>query len=350
MNIHTFEVSSLLTKKDYYDIQYDLRKNAPGKWEAQKEGMNWWGLPGILINMNRIKVEGYYAYSIRYKISARRFLESDNYVDLFNTKDYSVLEEKINKGLSKISQLLPPLQSCRLKRVDFCVNAELQSQEEVKAYIKVIKRGNIPPKMKIFKMNDPIAKRKKASKRDHTVVAGDFVEVSIYNKYAEMISEPKGVFPQSEIERAHNIVRLEIRCKEGKIRELMKKYKVKTIDQFMKKANRIGDEVFNYYLGKMFNEGPLYTLKDALKRIDMSEYRKKTIKILKDFITECAESKTADEVFKTYKKFYGSSRVKSIVSWLDIIETNYVTIKKSEKKIFNCESIPAPLELYRESA
>ena len=61
-------------------------------------------------------------------------------------------------------------------------------------------------------------------KDDFTVWSREYVAVSIYNKYAEMKSQKKGVFPESEIQRAKNIVRMEIRCMEGKIQALKKKY------------------------------------------------------------------------------------------------------------------------------
>ena len=103
------------------------------------------------------------------------------------------------------------------------VNAEFENHKQVKAYIKTVKRANIPSNLDLFTKYDKTAKRMKPSKNDFTVEAADYVSVSIYNKYAQMTKEKIGVFPEKEIERAKNIVRIEIRCMEGKIKVLQKK-------------------------------------------------------------------------------------------------------------------------------
>ena len=187
----------------------------------------------------------------------------------------------------------------------------------------------------------------KPSKNDFTVEATDYISVSIYNKYAEMKQQKSGVFPKSEIEKSKNIVRIEIRCKKEKIAVLKKKYNIATISEFMKFGDKIGDYLYNYYLGKIFNNGGIYTLKEALKRVDMSEYRTKAIKLLKEFLRDCNTSRSVADTLKTYKKIYGKEKTKKIIEQLDNIETSFVTVTTKDEKIFN-NYIPTPLELYKE--
>ena len=121
---------------------------------------------------------------------------------------------------------MPILNKCKLKRLDFCINAQLDNQKQVKAYIKTVKRANIPSKLDLYMEYDKTSKRTKPTRNDFTVEASDYVSVSIYNKYAEMKQQKSGVFPKSEIERSKNIVRIEIRCKKEKIAVLKKKYNI----------------------------------------------------------------------------------------------------------------------------
>lgn len=172
--------------------------------------------------------------------------------------------------------------------------------------------------------------------------------VSIYNKYAEMKSQKENVYPVSEIEKAKDIVRLEIRCKKGKVRDLMKKYNIEDISQFMKKADKIGNELFHYYLVKMFNNGYICTLKTAFERIAMSEYSQKTMEKLKTFISLCNESRSAKKAIDTYKKAYGKENTEYLITLLNNIELNYVTVPKKEVKVFDNGYIPTPLDLYEE--
>ena len=350
MKIHTFEVSTMLTNEKYYNIQKDFKEKDKSKWKSTKNGMQYWGLAdnGILINMFQIKKKDYYAYSITYRISARRVMEKNNFVGLFNTQNYDELEEMVNELLKSKSLLLPKLKKCSLRRLDFCVNTRLDNQEQVKAYIKTAKRANVPSKLEVYKEYDKISKRQKPTKDDFTVYASEYVAISIYNKYMEMKKENKEnktVFPDSELERAKNIVRIEIRCMEGKIKALEEKYKIHTISDFMRYADKIGKDLHSYYLSKIFGKGTIYTLKEALHRIDMSEYKPETIKLLKEFIVEANECRSVVETVKIYKSIYGKKKVKKILWMLDNIDTNYVTVTNSDAKLFENGYIPTPLEL-----
>ena len=349
MTIHTFEVTARVTNETYYKIQSDLKSTDLSKWQAKSNGMHYWGLShkGIFITMYTVKKKDFYTYYILYRISARRVIENDNFVGLFNTENYNELEVAVDAILKEKSDYLPSLKKCKLKRLDFCINAKLENQKQVKSYIKTVKRANIPPKLDLYMEYDKTAKRMKPTRNDFTVEATDYVSVSIYNKYAEMKQQKSGVFPKSETERSKNIVRIEIRCMQEKIATLKKKYNIDAISEFMKYGDKIGDYLYNYYLGKIFNSGGIYTLKEALKRVDMSEYKTKVISFLKEFLTDCNTSRSVADTIKTYKKIHGKEKVKKLIEQLDNIETSFVTVTAKDEKFFN-NNIPTPLELYNE--
>ena len=349
MTIHTFEVSSILTSEDYYKIQSTLKELDKAKWQSTKYGMIYWGLSdkGIIVNFHIIKKKDYYSYRVIYRISAQRVIDNDDFVGLFNTNKYFLLEEAVNELLYTKSPKLPKLKNCKLKRLDFCVNAELDNQKQVKAYIRTVKRGNIPKDMKLLTFNDEVSKRYKPSKNDFTVYSENYIGISIYNKYKQM-KQHEDYFPQSEIKRAANIVRIEIRCMENKLKALKKKYDIKTISQFMDKANKIGNELFVYYLTKIFGTGTVYTLKEAAKRISDSGFKEKTAALLKELIQDSNEAKSAATVIKEYKNIYGKSQIQYLLSLLNDIDTNYVTITVRDAQLFDNCYFPTPLELYNE--
>ena len=312
--------------------------------------MQYWGLSdkGILINMHQIKKKGFYSYRIIYRISARRVIDNDNFIGLFNTKNYDNLEEAVNNILKDKCDALPKLKKCELKRLDFCFNAKLDNQEQVKAYIKTAKKANVPSKLDLFEQYDIKSKRTKPTKDDFTVYASEYVAISIYNKYMELKKQKDGVFPASEIERAKSIVRIELRCMEGIIKYLKKKYNITSTSDFMDKSNKIGKHLYKYYLSKIFNDGTIFTLKEALKRISDSGYYPENIKLLSEFIKDCNESRSVAKTVKTYKSIYGKKEVKRIIYMLDNIDTSYVTVAHSDEKLFDNGYIPTPLELFHE--
>lgn len=350
MTIHTFEVSSQLSNEKYYSSQEELKQHDRSKWKAEKNGMTYFGLShnGILIKFYTVRKKKYISYFVTYRISARRVMENDNFVGLFNTSDYNKLEPKVNELIRNKTKHLPKLKKCKLRRMDFCINVKLENQEQVRAYIKIIKRSNIPSKLELYEEYDKTSKRKKPMKNDFTVWSSEYVAVSVYNKYAEMRNQKIGVFPESEVNRAKNIVRMEIRCMEGKIRALKKKFGIDTVCEFMKNANTIGDYLYRYYFEKMLGDGQIYTLKKALERIEMSEYKRENIDILKDFVILANQLRSAAEAVKIFKQTEGKKEVKRIIFMLNQIETNYVTALNDAVKLFKGSYVPTPMELYEQ--
>ena len=113
----------------------------------------------------------------------------------------------------------------------------------------------------------------------------------------------------------------------------------------MSYGNKIGKELYNYYLSKIFNNGTICTLKDALSRIEHSGYKPENIKLLKEFVKDCNEARSVAETFKIYKNIYGNKESERIVFMLDNIDTNCVTVTNSDVKLFDNGYIPTPLEL-----
>ena len=189
-------------------------------------------------------------------------------------------------------------------------------------------------------------------KDDFTVYSHNYVAISIYNKQKQMIKEQKGknktIFPISEIKRAENIFRIEIRCMEGKVSELKKKYKLKSIRDFMESSYEIGDYLFRYYLSRICNYGKICTLSEALKRIEMGEYKPGNTELLKEFIEYANNTRSVADAISIYKKWMDKKAVNRMIWMLSNIETNYVTATTNVVKLFNRGYIPTPLELYEE--
>ena len=135
---------------------------------------------------------------------------------------------------------------------------------------------------------------------------------------------------------------------DGKIKALQKKYNIKTIAEFMSEANKIGKALYKYYLGKIVNDGMICTLKEALLRIERSEYKPENINLLKEFIKDANESRSVAETFRMYKSAVGKTEAKRILFMLDNIDTNCLTVTGADAKLFDNGYIPTPLELYEE--
>lgn len=241
------------------------------------------------------------------------------------------------------TKLLPKLANCSLKRIDFCFNALLDNREQVKAYIRLLKRADIPSKMKVR------TDKNKLLKDGFTVYNKNTIEISIYDKYKQIKKEnnKKTVFSDEDLKRAKNILRIEIRCQDKKIKELQKKYRIFTIEEFFEYSDKIGHELYTYYLPKFFGTGEIYTLGEAKERIKISEYRKPTIEFMKEFVSYCNSSRHGFLATKEFNNLYGKDKVKRIKEKFDEIEASYITIPRRDMELFKF-GLPTLMELYNE--
>ena len=346
MYIHTFQVTKSISKELSCHIQNDLKMDKD-KWKGEALGMTYWGLSdkGILIHTHLLKKKGFYSYYIIYRISAQRVIENNNFVGLFDTRNYDILKKKVNKLIKEKSEYLPFLDDCKLSRLDFCLNAELENQEQVKAYIKMARRAKIPKFLKQRVYYDKTSKRIKPFEDDMTVYSDNYIEISIYNKFRQMKKEEKELYSEKDLKSAENIVRIEIRCMKKKLKELKKVYRLYTIDDFMKNADIIGKHLYKYYLSKMFGTGRIYTLKTAKEQFSYGDLKPKNAEILKDFLDFANNVRSADKAYEAYCAAHGKKEARKILSKFDYIDTSYVTITNRDAKLFDGEYIPHPLDL-----
>lgn len=352
MLIHTFETSFTVSSNVFFDIQNQLKmKNY--KWDGRNEDrMVFYGLSkyGILIIFRRIRKPKFTSYRIMYVISAYRVFEPYRYVGLFDSRGYAELEERVDSLLYNLCPKLPPLRKCTPSRIDFCINAYLENQHQVKEYINLAKKCNIPKSMEESFLYDD-KKHKMRSKKDMTIRSSEYIEISIYNKYAQMKDSAKNANSFPDMNDAKNIVRIEIRCMRNKLEHIAKKFGLQenSLLSYMRHADEIGKYLYKFYLKKMFCQGQFYTLAEAKKRIAMSGFSDETIAEMTEFAEYVNRERNLNEIVNVYTDNEGKKATKRILWLFDEIDTNPLTIPKSMAKIFGKEGVPHPLKLFKEN-
>ena len=162
------------------------------------------------------------------------------------------------------------------------------------------------------------------------------------------MKEKENTYSNENLEEAKNIVRIEIRCKKEKIKELKKKYKLDSISAFFRRANMIGNELFHYYLPQIASDATIRTLKDAEKRIAQSEYGKDTKNLLWDFVQIANTVRSVSKTIEKFKKYHSKKEINKILILLNDIDVNPITATKEDLKKFDCGYIPSLIELYKE--
>ena len=99
---------------------------------------------------------------------------------------------------------------------------------------------------------------------------------------------------------------------------------------------------------KICNDGKICTLSEALKRIDMSNYRSENLKVLKRFIEDSNKLRSAAKAITLYSEFCDKKEINKMIWMLTNIGTCYVTATTDVVKLFDRGYIPTPLELYED--
>lgn len=352
MQIHTLELKGKLSNEVYYRIQDRIKETLD--WTYQSHSTTYWGLSqyGIIMELQHVTKKDLSVYNIIYRISARRMFEPENYVGLFDCAQIEALIKRADQILSAFSPLLPKLKTCSLTRLDFCTNLVLEDQKQVKAYIKLMRRGALPKGFFRKLYYDKKAKRKKPLQDDFTVYRKGNMELSIYNKYRQMKKEmeknKKLDFP--DIEEAKDIVRIELRCLPGKLNQLKKKYKLQHWTELFERAEEIGAYLYEFYLPKLFGRGDFYTLKELRDRIAISGFSLKERAGMLEFVEEATVCRSLDAAEGCLYGTCFKGKMKRLLNKFDLIAASPVAVPREERKLFPPEEpIPNPLVLLQEA-
>lgn len=240
-------------------------------------------------------------------------------VTLNNLKSY---ENEINNILNEI---IPDIEyEIYLSRIDYHVDIQLESKEEMETYLKLLNKHN--------KRFHYMKKNKEYETSVYlTTKQGQFT-INIYNKEQEQINK-YGI----KDDTYKNILRLEVQNKPDRIRVQSKRENEpiarKLENYFCKEQMENG---FFELLSKYLYEGDYITKKSAKQIINRNETLKKSQKErLKNFLDIVAEA-TPREVYEK-EKFFCEDTVKRYIKILNKLGINPVTIESAApyKKLEN---------------
>ena len=121
-----------------------------------------------------------------------------------------------------------------------------------------------------------------------------------------------------------------------------------SLSAFFNRANKIGSELFNYYLPQIASNATIRTLKDSEERIAKSEYGKKTKKLLWDFVEHANIVRSVSKAIENFNKYHSKKKINELLTLLNDIDVNPITVTKEDLKKFDCGYIPSLIELYKE--
>lgn len=216
------------------------------------------------------------SYWMDVKVNPRRMFHKDDHPFVYIADRDDLLYSYIQldcflrqAGITEINNAVFYIQ-----RADYCVNIDLEDQERVKAYMRLMKKGAYPYKSERMTEYSEKGKREIPTQDSFTVNTKRF-EFSVYDKHIQL-SREADKYAKEEIREAEGMIRIELRVKRPKIHYDEKKTECNSTLEFLLSADEIAEGNIPRYLKQAYGSGKFVKLDRAREIIDVSRCKKKT--------------------------------------------------------------------------
>ncbi len=314
-------------------FEYVLPRHIKIKYCKEDHGIAW------SIRCNNWSKD-FRSYMVEATINPKILGGIHDYITAATYDDMKDAIEKFNDEACRISPLLQTFDCYNLKRIDYCVNFdmnELIGEIPPELMMSLIKRSDIPPFCKEWTKYDTISHRKK-SRSESFYLINPSVNINCYSKYMQLLersreNEDRGFppIPLSTLNAAQNIIRFEVQCKYRKIYTLSNRaeasgnYSVNKYESFL--TYEACDDMINYYFVKTIGKSDWHTLQDAaciVKSHNFNIQKEKRLIGALELINKCRSVSKA-------KDYYQGSELetfKRTLKDLSGLNINPVTIPK----------------------
>ena len=326
-SIHTLELTLKLDKKKF-------QKQLSLAYKKSEKKNRIYGDKDIhydkALSSHGIDIEYHgntYERKIKFIVNPSRVLKGDD-LKLWkpNTENISELIELLENNIDDYFDSEYELDNFKLSRVDFTVNVDVGSNDNVTAYIKVLRNiGKVKGFSPKYKKND-----KRIDKNASFDLEGNSngIELSIYDKMTEIKIKDEKRKLQKENSRqqdAKGILRIEVRLKKQKTIRLYtsEKYTSKQISELSKQSKHVFLDTFV----KVVPYGDYYKIKKAEKLIEDNINRRKPREKMIQLLRLIPRKKS----LYLAQKELNDRKIARIMNMFAEINVSPVTISKSIK-------------------
>ncbi|WP_339283801.1 hypothetical protein [Oceanobacillus sp. FSL K6-3682] len=285
-------------------------------------------IPGIIICS--IKPVNNDFFRIYLRVDLQALIIGSRTIDVFKCSKRSVgeLRTALDEAILNISSVLSNSTKWQVSRIDFTINL---TSDYVKECIELAKKGNDP-----YRYRDTINKPGSSYRKSKSVTLNFYDKLDQISK--KIIMNPSEKFL---LEEATNIFRIEVQClSSAKLRSIRKKFNLPNKSNLFDylRADIALWAIMSYY-EKVIGKGDYYSLSQALKRIEATDWamqRKNRIKNFLKFIAQTKSMSIAKMQFHEGKRLAGTETVvkgsrntfRAYVKACEEIGINPVTVPK----------------------
>ena len=224
-------------------------------------------------------------YIVEATINPKILSNTIDYITAANFSDFNIAMINFNDEIKKISPLLKTFTDYKITRIDYCANiclGDIVPEYDPNLIMKLIKRSDIPPHFKEWMQYDDKAHRMK-SRPESFYLKNNSVTINYYYKYLQLQNQSqknieKGYMPlvPEELNKARNIIRLEVQCKYYRIYSLSQEAENAGIHELNKYKYLLSPakcvEIVSDYYKRVIGKGDWHTFEGALQIIKSKNF------------------------------------------------------------------------------
>lgn len=317
----------------------------------------------------------YYQYTFKAVVNLSKLLKPKEEITLYNPHtDYYEVIRRFNQIMEQL--YLPQIYNWSVRRIDYAVNVRTKN---VARYITMLQQGNMPPKMRICYNKDTRHHTHRKGSLRLTSTANDgrkkrsegALTLNFYDKLDRLekqIAEGEDI-DQKQLERAQDVLRLEVQCYPNKIKELRKQLPENSMVYFISPlyAPSMSKKVIRKELLDVAGKNDYMRKSVAVRKIESVEKingkkvtrpkRKKMLLIL-DKVAGSSIHAVKDKLIADKEIKMTSVTWRDYVKAFDALQMNMVTVPDDpEEKLINDtgellpkeEGLPNLLKLFDEA-
>lgn len=293
--VHTFELNHITNEKKVIKLlaeHYELNEiqELLVKSKRSKDGLEIpLSITGLIeVSISYIDNECYRLYL---RVEPQSLIAGRRTIGVFDCSFGSVerLRTVLDEAIETISSTLPQSDRWSVSRIDFTRNL---TSEYVKECVELAKKGKDP-----YHYKDTIKKPGSSYRQSKSIV------LNYYDKFDHITKKLDNYpFDKHLLEEAHNIYRIEVQClNHNKLKHIREKFDLpRKSNLYDYLRTDIAEWTFFSYYDKVIGRGDYYSLAEAFKKIESTDWgltKKKNIKNWLKLITQAKGMTNARKQF-----------------------------------------------------
>lgn len=354
-SIHTFELSKVLSGKQYHKVKENLyymqEKDKDRQWIYQEEKGRYCCIRfrenGVRIILEHIETEGRInSYYLRMIVNPRQLIEPGcSYLGILPPEKSSIKKmEKAFKKLFEDTAFDDNINHYYLSRIDLCTNIRCDNKSLFRELVRVLRKLPIPPKYerKYLQHKEKRTKQEVSKYNKHYLrfCCGTH-ELVIYDKTYQ-VREENLVVDYEKL--PHGVLRFEVHCEREYIRRVWQKSgKPSTPGLLWQMIKESEDRIIDHF-SRCFADVQFMKTEKLQKKINKSGFKKEKKTAMLKLVSYLQRLQSVDKALqKMEREGYDTAGLLDGFAKLGI---SPIPLRKK----FCAESLPGPVELLRSVA